>query len=140
MDHDIARLYDERGVRGVRPRFAMPFIPLGRRGAMTIRELAAALEVTHSAMSQTVSALRREGLVRSIPGADARTREVALTERAQQLLLPFLEAEWPATEQAVAELEGLWIATLAVTNTSLRRFTTAGQATDRRTTEVVQVD
>lgn len=104
MDGDIARLYDERGVAGVRPRFVMPLIRLGRRGAMTIRELAEALDVTHSAMSQTVSALRREGLVRSVPGADARTRRVALTQRARRLL-PLLEAEWRATEQAVADLE-----------------------------------
>lgn len=104
MDDDMARLYAERGVAGVRPRFVMPLIRLGRRGAMTIRELADALEVTHSAMSQTVSALRRQGLVRSVPGDDARTREVALTDQARAVL-PFLETEWRATEQAVAELE-----------------------------------
>ncbi len=104
MDDDIARLYEERGVAGVRPRFVMPLIRLGRRGPMTIRELADALAVTHSAMSQTVSALRREGLVRSVPGDDARTREVALTERARAVL-PFLEAEWRATEQTIADLE-----------------------------------
>ncbi len=104
MDDDIASLYAERGVEGVRPRFTMPLIRLGRRGPMTIRELAAAFDVTHSAMSQTVSALRREGLVRTSPGADARTREVVLTARARKLL-PFLEAEWRATERAVAELD-----------------------------------
>ncbi len=104
MDDDIARLYQDRGMAGIRPRFAMPLIRLGRHGSMAIRELADALEVTHSAMSQTVSALRREGLVRSSPGTDARTRKVALTRRAREVI-PFLEAEWRATEQAVAELE-----------------------------------
>ena len=104
MDDDIARLYAERGVSGIRPRFTMPLIRLGRRGAMTIRELAGTLDVTHSAMSQTVSALRREGLVRTAPGSDARTREVVLTAKARRIV-PFLEAEWRATEQAVAELE-----------------------------------
>jgi len=104
MDNDIARLYDRRGVAGVRPRFAMALIRLGRRGPMTIRELADAVDHTHSAMSQTVSALRREGLVRSVPGADARTRRVALTKQAREVV-PFLEAEWAATEQAVAELD-----------------------------------
>jgi DNA-binding MarR family transcriptional regulator len=104
MDDDIAALYAERGVEGVRPRYTMPLIRLGHRGPMTIRELARAFEVSHSAMSQTVSALRREGLVRTNPGADARTREVALTPRARKLL-PFLEAEWRATERAVAELD-----------------------------------
>jgi DNA-binding MarR family transcriptional regulator len=104
MDADIARLYVERGISGVRPRFVGPLIRLGRRGGMTIRQLAESLEVTHSAMSQTVAALQRDGLVTTTAGADARTREVVLTDRARDLL-PFLEAEWRATEQVVAELD-----------------------------------
>ncbi|WP_308282904.1 MarR family transcriptional regulator [Pseudonocardia nigra] len=104
MDQDIARLYAERGVAGVRPRHVLPLIKLGRRGPMTIRALAEATGVTHSAMSQTIGALRREGFVDSAPGADARTREIVLTDRAREVL-PFLEAEWRATEQAVAQLE-----------------------------------
>jgi DNA-binding MarR family transcriptional regulator len=104
MDADIARLYTERGIAGVRPRFVAPLIRLGRRGGMTIRQLAESLEVTHSAMSQTVAALQRDGLVSTAAGADARTREVVLTERARELL-PFLETEWRATEDVVAELD-----------------------------------
>ncbi len=104
MDDEIAALYAERGVTGIRPRFTRPLIRLGREGPMTIRALSDALGVSHSAMSQTVAALRREGFVRSTPGADARTREVAVTARAREVL-PFLEAEWRATEQAVAGLE-----------------------------------
>ena len=104
MDADIARLYTERGITGVRPRFVAPLIRLGRRGGMTIRQLAESHEVTHSAMSQTVAALQRDGLVTTAAGADARTRQVVLTERARELL-PFLEAEWRATEEVVAELE-----------------------------------
>lgn len=103
MDDEIARLYAERGVR-VRPRQTMPLIRLGRRGPMTIRELAAAVEVTHSAMSQTVTALRNDGFVTTRRGRDARTRVVELTDKARRLL-PFLEAEWRATEQAAAELD-----------------------------------
>jgi DNA-binding MarR family transcriptional regulator len=104
MDADIARLYAERGIGGVRPRFVAPLIRLGRRGGMTIRQLAASLEVTHSAMSQTVAALQRDGLVTTAAGADARTREVVLTDRAREIL-PFLEAEWRATEEVVADLD-----------------------------------
>ncbi len=104
LDADIARLYTERGITGVRPRFVAPLIRLGRRGGMTIRQLADSLEVTHSAMSQTVAALQRDGLVTTAAGSDARTREVVLTERAREIL-PFLEAEWRATEEVVAELD-----------------------------------
>ena len=105
LDDEISRLYDERGLPGVRPRFAMPLIRLARRGPMTIRQLADSFELTHSAMSQTVKAMHREGLVRTVAGeADGRTRVVELTERARAVV-PFLEAEWRATEQAVIELE-----------------------------------
>ncbi len=104
MDADIERLYLERGIEGVRPRFAMPLIRLAHVGPLTIKDLAAALGKTHSAMSQTISLMRSEGLVTTTPGADARTRPITLTERGHSLV-PFLEAEWRATEQAVAELD-----------------------------------
>jgi len=104
MDADIAQLYEQRGVHGVRPRFSMALIKLRHRGPLTIKELAALTGVTHSAMSQTVSALRAEELVTTEPGPDARTRRVALTAKGDGVV-PFLEAEWRATEQAVAELE-----------------------------------
>lgn len=104
MDDDIASLYDEAGMPGFRTRFTGPLILLGRRGPLTIRELADAMRVTHSAMSQTVAAMRRAGLVTSVAGGDARTRRVRPT-RAARRILPFLEAEWRATEQAILELE-----------------------------------
>ncbi|GAA1250577.1 helix-turn-helix domain-containing protein [Prauserella halophila] len=103
MDAEIVRLYAERGV-DVRPRHTMPLIRLGRRGPMTIRRLAESTEVTHSAMSQTVASLRGDGLVTTRPGDDARTRVVELTDAGRELL-PFLEAEWRATEEAAAELD-----------------------------------
>lgn len=103
MDAEIARLYAERGV-DVRPRHTMPLIRLGRRGPMTIRGLTESTEVTHSAMSQTVASLRGDGLVTTRPGDDARTRVVELTDAGRRLV-PFLEAEWRATEAAVAELD-----------------------------------
>jgi DNA-binding MarR family transcriptional regulator len=104
MDAEIARLYTERGVAGVRPRFSMALIRLRHLGPMTVKELAEQVDVTHSGMSQTVTAMRAEGLVETTPGPDARTRRVALTEEGRALV-PFLEAEWRGTEQAFAELE-----------------------------------
>ena len=104
MDAEIARLYAERGVRGVRPRFTMALIRLHHRGPMTVKELAEQTDVTHSAMSQTLTALRADGLVETAPGPDARTRRVALTAPGRELV-PFLEAEWRATEEAFAALE-----------------------------------
>ncbi|MGH1565615.1 MarR family winged helix-turn-helix transcriptional regulator [Mumia sp. DW29H23] len=104
MDADLAALYRDRGL-AVRPRLTKPLIKLARGGPMTIRELADALGVTHSAASQTVAVLREDGLVASSAGRDARTRVVSLTERGHDLV-PLLEAEWRATERAIAELDG----------------------------------
>jgi DNA-binding MarR family transcriptional regulator len=104
MDDEIARLYAERGVAGVRPRFTPALIRLHHRGPLTVKELAEQVEVTHSAMSQTLTAMRTAGLVETTPGADARTRRVALTAAGRELV-PFLEAEWRATEDAFAALE-----------------------------------
>lgn len=104
MDDDIARLYAERGLPEVRPRFAYPLIRLARHGPMTIRDLAQSLELTHSAVSQTVTAMRTEGLVDAVAGPDARTRVIDLTQRGRDLV-PFLEAEWRATEEAMAALD-----------------------------------
>ena len=134
MDSEIARLYRERGISGVRPRYSMALIRLHRRGPMTVRELAAQVDVTHSAMSQTVSVMRREGLVDSAPGSDARTREIRLTARGREIV-PFLEAEWRATEAALADLEAelpypmaRWVADM---NQALARRSFLDRITDR---------
>lgn len=106
VDADIASVYADAGLAGVRTRFVGPLIRLARRGPMNIGELATATEVTHSAMSQTVAAMRKEGLVESAPdGDDRRMRRVRLSARAQQVL-PLLEAEWRATETVLRQLEG----------------------------------
>jgi DNA-binding MarR family transcriptional regulator len=104
MDEQIAEVYRRRGITDVRPRFVGPLILLARHRSLTIRELAELTGRTHSALSQTVTALRKQGLVESAPGADARTRRVTLTARGQQLV-PLMEAEWHATEEAVRQLD-----------------------------------
>jgi DNA-binding MarR family transcriptional regulator len=104
MDQDIAVLYDEEGITGLRTRFVGPLIQLSRHESMTIQELATAVEVTHSAMSQTAAAMRTAGFVDSAAGSDGRTRRVELSDRGREVL-PFLEAEWRATEETVRELD-----------------------------------
>lgn len=104
LDRDIAALYTDAGIDNVRTRFVGPLIALGREGPLSIRDLAGRRGVTHSAMSQTVTAMRQAGLVESAPGPDARTRLVQLTERAREIL-PFMAAEWRATEATTRALD-----------------------------------
>lgn len=135
MEAEIEEVYTARGLHGVRPRYAYPLIRLAHTGPLTIRELAESLGHTHSAVSQTLAGMRREGLVSSEPGEDARTRRITLTEHGRSLV-PFLEAEWRATESAVAELDDEVMPTalsVAVTamETALHRRSLTDRISDR---------
>jgi len=118
LDDEIGTVYTDRGVDGVRPRFVYPLIRLAHTGPLTIRQLAASLGRTHSAMSQT--AMRSEGLVQTESGEDARTRRVALTDKARALV-PLLEAEWRATEESIAEIDDELPYALSAVVTDLER-------------------
>ncbi|WP_237103367.1 MarR family winged helix-turn-helix transcriptional regulator [Nonomuraea sp. MG754425] len=104
MDGAIADLYAEHGLPDYRPRYSPVVRTLVEQGPLPIRDLAAAIGVTHSAASQTVVQMRRSGFVTMEKGSDARHRIVHLTGRARAAL-PLIEAEWAATERAVRELD-----------------------------------
>jgi DNA-binding MarR family transcriptional regulator len=104
MDADIARVYREAQVDGLKPSWVLELLRLHSRGPMTIAELARSVERTHSAMSQKVAAMRAAGWVRTSAGADARSKKVTLTARATRVA-GRLAAEWRATEAALAEIE-----------------------------------
>jgi DNA-binding MarR family transcriptional regulator len=104
IDADIARVYAEAQIGGVKPSWVMELLRLQASGPMTITELAESVQRTHSALSQKVAAMRAAGLVRTSTGADARTRKVMLTAKARRLTRQ-LAAEWRATEAAIADIE-----------------------------------
>jgi DNA-binding MarR family transcriptional regulator len=104
MSDDIARLYAEAQIAGLKPSFVMELLRLNARGPMTITELAESVERTHSGTSQKVAAMRAAGLVRTTTGMDARTKKITLTSKARRIVGQ-LAAEWRATEAAVAEIE-----------------------------------
>jgi DNA-binding MarR family transcriptional regulator len=104
LDGDVAAIEEELGLTGFRPRYA-PFLrTLAALGPSSIRDLAAAVEVTHSAASQTVAQMDRQGLVSLSPGTDGRQRIVDLTDRTRELL-PTMERAWQAAETAGRELD-----------------------------------
>jgi DNA-binding MarR family transcriptional regulator len=104
MDADIARIYAEAHIDGLKPSFVMELLRLHTRGPMTITELARSVQRTHSAVSQKVAAMRAAGWVRTTAGTDARSKKVVLTAKAARIA-GRLAAEWRATEAAIAEIE-----------------------------------
>ncbi|GFE26822.1 hypothetical protein Sliba_72750 [Streptomyces nigrescens] len=104
MDAEIARIYAEERIAGLKPSYVMELLRLHARGPMTITELAGSVGRTHSALSQKVAAMRAAGWVETVAGDDARSKKVALTDRARGIV-GRLAAEWRATEAALAEIE-----------------------------------
>ena len=104
MDAEIARLYAEAQIRGLKPSFVSELLRLHARGPMTITELARSVQLTHSAASQKVAAMRAAGWIRTTAGPDARSKKVTLTAKARRVT-GRRAAEWRATEAAIAELE-----------------------------------
>ncbi|TDE60334.1 MarR family transcriptional regulator [Nonomuraea mesophila] len=104
MDADIARLYSEKQIDGLKPSFVMELLRLDALGPMTITELAESVGRTHSALSQKVAAMREAGWVQTVTGDDARSKKVTLTDHARAVV-GRLAAEWRATEAALADIE-----------------------------------
>ncbi|MFE7311865.1 MarR family winged helix-turn-helix transcriptional regulator [Streptomyces sp. NPDC057555] len=104
MDAEIARVYAERRIEGLKPSFVRELLRLHACGPMTITALAESVGRTHSALSQKVAAMRAAGWVETVPGDDARSKKVALTDKARGAI-GRLAAEWRATEAALAEIE-----------------------------------
>jgi DNA-binding MarR family transcriptional regulator len=104
MEDDIARIYQDAGMEDFKTSWVMEILRLRARGPMTISELAASVQRTHSALSQKVAAMRAAGLVETAQGPDARSKTVRLTPKAEQIASR-LAAEWRATEAAIARLE-----------------------------------
>jgi DNA-binding MarR family transcriptional regulator len=104
MDDEIARVYAENGIEGLKPSWVLEIVRLHVRGPMTIAELARSLGKTHSALSQKVAAMRADGWLDTEPGPDARTKNVTLTVKAERVAA-LLAAEWQATESVIGEIE-----------------------------------
>ncbi len=104
MAADINRVYTDAHVTGLKESWVMELLTLHEHGPMTLTELAEAVDRTHSAISQKVAAMRAAGFVVTVPGLDARSKLVELTDKTRRIA-GLLAAEWRATEAAVAELE-----------------------------------
>ena len=104
MEAEIAQIYAEARIEGLKPSWVMELLRLHAHGPMTITELAESVQRTHSAISQKVAAMRAAGLVRTQPGADGRSKQVVLTAKTRRII-GLLAAEWRATEAAAAEID-----------------------------------
>jgi DNA-binding MarR family transcriptional regulator len=107
LDAGVAAVHADLGPAGFRPRYTPVIreIAAAPGRCASISDLALATGVTHSAASQTVALMTRDGLLVLAPDeGDARRRVVRLTPKAREML-PALDTGWKATLAAARELE-----------------------------------
>ncbi|WP_394830210.1 MarR family transcriptional regulator [Pendulispora rubella] len=108
LDGDVERVYGNAGL-DFRARYYPVFQALSREEACTIRAIALQSGLTHSALSQTITEMRKAGLVTVTPGEDARERNVELSPKGKLVmaeLQPYWEAIAAAADALDAELDG----------------------------------
>lgn len=103
LDGGVQAHYDTVGLN-FRPRFYPVARQLQPGRALSIRALAKATGVSHSAVSQTVAEMRSAGLATGSPGHDGRERLIELTETGLAACAR-LQALWDAVAQAAAALD-----------------------------------
>ena len=103
LDGAVEQAYRASGL-DYRPRYTPAVKALIALGPVSIRLIADHAGITHSAASQTVSQMAREGLVSLSPGRDGRERIVSLTPRAEAIL-PAVIRQWQAVNAAAAGLD-----------------------------------
>ena len=102
LDGDVEQVYRARGL-DCRSRFTPVIRHLEEAGPSSIRQIAVASGLTHSAISQTVTEMLKKNLVASSPGRDARERIISFTPEGEALL-PGIHAIWEAVWRAADDL------------------------------------
>ena len=103
LDGEVEASYATAGLDW-RPRYTPVLRALLDLGPASIKTLAGTIGISHSAVSQTVSQMTKDGLVALQPGADARERIVILTTRTEAMI-PGLLRQWAAVNAAAEQLD-----------------------------------
>lgn len=100
---DVNRIYDAHQLPFDAAWFPVFYI-LSRQDSVSIRDIADELAVSHSSISQLVSALQQKGLVKTTTAPDdARRKVVAFTPKGKKLQQQ-IDPVWKALTQAMEEL------------------------------------
>lgn len=103
LDGSVQAAYADLALN-YRPRYTPVLRVLRELGSASIRTLSQRAGISHSAVSQTVSQMARDGLIEMRVGNDARERIVALSPAALEML-PALESQWAITNAAARTLD-----------------------------------
>ena len=103
LDGDVTALYKREGY-SFRPRFYPVVWFLMQQEQASVSAIARVLRTTQPAATQTLSEMKRIGLVTIATGADRRERVVCLTQEAKRLATA-LQPTWDAVHLAAEQLD-----------------------------------
>jgi DNA-binding MarR family transcriptional regulator len=103
LDRDVESGYRDSGL-GFRPRFTSIYRLLAERGELRISEIVEAMGLSQPSITNSISAMQKEGLVDVRRGTDARERLVRLSD-AGEALASQLKCHWSRTARAAASLD-----------------------------------
>lgn len=103
LDGDVQSIYADRG-ETFRPRFFPVVQQLLNHGPMSVSAMAETVAVSQPAMTQTLTEMRRLGLIAQRPASDGRQRRVELTAKGRNSA-ERLRPIWQAVDTAAAELD-----------------------------------
>ena len=103
LDGEVEQAYRRRGLT-FRPRFTAVTRLLADFGPLRIKEIADRTGLSHSAISQTISEMRRLKLIEVAKGPDGRERIIRLSVVAEGAL-PQLREQWRQTAAAAESLK-----------------------------------
>jgi DNA-binding MarR family transcriptional regulator len=100
---EVNKVYEQAGIPFEASWFPVFYI-LGKEQPMPLIDIAAQLEVSHSAISQLVTGLKKKGLVKTAPCPDDGRRQLVMLSKKGEEMLQQIQPIWEAITQAMTEL------------------------------------
>ncbi|SFW50519.1 MarR family winged helix-turn-helix transcriptional regulator [Chitinophaga sancti] len=100
---EVNKVYEQAGIPFEASWFPVFYI-LGKEQPMPLIDIAAQLEVSHSAISQLVTSLKKKGLVKTAPCPDDGRRQLVMLSKKGEEMLQQIQPIWVAISQAMTEL------------------------------------
>ena len=121
VDRDVEAAYRERGLP-FKPRYTSIFRLLSSRGEMRVGEIVSEVGLSQPSITNTLAAMRADGLVEMRRGQDARERIISLTSQSKAIG-DELETQWRRTAVAAESLNrDLGLSLEAVLRDALRHL------------------
>jgi DNA-binding MarR family transcriptional regulator len=100
---EVNKVYEQAGIAFDASWFPVFYI-LSRQQNIPLIDIAEQLEVSHSAVSQLITGLKKKGLVKTAPCPDDGRRQLVMLSKKGEELLQQVQPVWAAITDAMKEL------------------------------------